>query len=137
MNLLIVDPNPAERRESRRLLEDSCSVREAETGREGLAQIAHDTDCVLVESRLPDMSGIDFLVQLRAQNMTVPAMLYGRDGGADLLARAREAGADDVQSKDIAGDALLRSIRAAVNRRALESSLRVSPTELGGKKYWR
>ena len=125
MKLLIVDTNPAERRDSRRLLEDSCAVCEAGTGREGLAQVADDIACVLVEAQLPDMSGIDFLVQLRAQNMTVPAMLFGRDGGADLLARAREAGADDVQPKGIAGDALLRSIRAAINRRALESSLRL------------
>lgn len=124
MNLLIVDANAVERLASRRLLEDSCALREAESGQDGLAAVAVDTDCVLLESDLPDMSGIEFLVQLRSQNMDVPVVLFCASASADTVARARECGADEVQAKGVSAEVLLRCIRGAINRRALESSLR-------------
>jgi len=124
MNLLIVDANPEERLASRRLLEDTCAIREVGSGREALAAIDADTDCLLLETELPDMSGVDFLVQLRAQDMDLPVVLLCRDVSDDTAARARECGADDVQLKGIRGDQLARCLRTAINRRALESSLR-------------
>ena len=124
MKLLIVDANPDERRESRRLLEETCAIREAGSGREALAALDGETDCLLLETVLPDMSGLDFLVQLRAQDMELPVVLLCREASADTIARARECGADDVQFKGVRSGPLVRSIRNAINRRALESSLR-------------
>ncbi|MDP3857807.1 MAG: diguanylate cyclase [Stagnimonas sp.] len=124
MNLLIVDANLAERLATRRLLEDSCAVREAGSGREALAAQDAETSCLLLETTLPDMDCIDFLVQLRTLNLDLAVVLLCHSASEDFLARARDCGADDIQIKGVSADALLRSIRGAIKRRALDISLR-------------
>lgn len=125
MKILLVDHNQDERKAIRRLLEDDCALHEVGTGAEGLTWLESDTDCVLVEYGLPDLSGVEFLVRLRSQEQDVPVVLLTRDEGPDVAARARQCGADEVlPRREISTDSLRRSIRSAVNRRALESNLR-------------
>ncbi|ROH93765.1 diguanylate cyclase [Stagnimonas aquatica] len=125
MKILLVDHSPDERQAIRQLLEDDCALQEVDTGAEGLNRVEFDTDCVLVEYALPDLSGVEFLVQLRSQGLDVPVVLLSRDAGSDVAARARQCGADEVLVRsEINADSLRRSIRGAVNRRALESNLR-------------
>lgn len=125
MKILLVDHSPDERRAIRQLLEDDCALQEVDTGAEGLSRVEFDTDCVLVEYALPDLNGVEFLVQLRSQGLDVPVVLLSRDAGSDVAARARQCGADEVLARNqINADSLRRSIRGAVNRRALESNLR-------------
>ena len=125
MKILLVDPNLSERQASRQLLEDDCALREAETGAEALKLIEPDTTCVLVEYALPDMSGVEFLVQLRSQGQDLPVVLLTAEESPDVAARARQCGADEVLLKRAANaENLRRSILGAVNRRALESNLR-------------
>lgn len=125
MKILLVDPKLSERLASRQLLEDDCALREADTGAEALKLIEPDTTCVLVEYALPDMSGVEFLVQLRSQGQDLPVVLLTADESPDVAARARQCGADEVLIKRLANaENLRRSILGAVNRRALESNLR-------------
>ena len=64
--LLLVEDNPAEQLSIRELLtENDIDVTVAETGMEGLASVnAGDFDCVVLDLRLPDMSGFDVLEEI-------------------------------------------------------------------------
>ena len=65
--LLVVEDNPAEQLSIRELLgHDDIDVSVAATGNEALAAIGEQPfDCVVLDLRLPDMSGFDVLERLR------------------------------------------------------------------------
>ena len=129
LDILIVDDNLADRAVYRRSLARSTAetfvIREAETGAEALSAVAQATpDIVLLDFHLPDATGIELLKQMRAGNPHLPViMLTGLDDVGTSVA-ALKAGADDYQVKDKLGtDSLLRSIRNALDRRALQVQL--------------
>jgi HAMP domain-containing protein/CheY-like chemotaxis protein/putative methionine-R-sulfoxide reductase with GAF domain len=65
--LLIVEDNPAEQLSIRELLGDSdIDVTVADTGAEALERVAKESfDCVVLDLRLPDMTGFDILERMR------------------------------------------------------------------------
>ena len=65
--LLIVEDNPAEQLSIRELLgHDDIDVSSVTTGAEALSTIEEQSfDCVVLDLRLPDMSGFDVLERLR------------------------------------------------------------------------
>jgi CheY-like chemotaxis protein len=65
--LLVVEDNPAEQLSIRELLgDDDISVSTVSTGTEALAILERETcDCVVLDLRLPDMSGFEILERIR------------------------------------------------------------------------
>jgi CheY-like chemotaxis protein/signal transduction histidine kinase len=65
--LLVVEDNPAEQLSIHELLgHDDIDVEIASTGKEALDQMANESfDCVVLDLRLPDMSGFDLLERFR------------------------------------------------------------------------
>ncbi len=65
--LLIVEDNPAEQLSIRELLgHDDIDVLVAATGAEALQRVEHDSfDCVVLDLRLPDMTGFDILEHIK------------------------------------------------------------------------
>jgi HAMP domain-containing protein/CheY-like chemotaxis protein/signal transduction histidine kinase len=78
--LLIVEDNPAEQLSIRALLEhDDIDVAVAATGAEALGKIeAKRFDCVVLDLRLPDMSGFDILEQLSSSSFAadLPVVVF-------------------------------------------------------------
>jgi two-component system, chemotaxis family, CheB/CheR fusion protein len=75
---------------------------------------AEQTDhasCLLIDNGLPGLSGIELLETLRARGDTVPAIIVTALAGAQLAARAAQAGAQDFLEKPVAGEVLLASVR--------------------------
>ncbi|HZS63409.1 MAG TPA: HAMP domain-containing protein [Xanthobacteraceae bacterium] len=82
--LLIVEDNPAERLSITELLgHDDIEIRTAATGGEALDELRRDPyDCVVLDLRLPDMSGFEVLEQLRSDTALaeVPVVVFtGRE----------------------------------------------------------
>lgn len=77
---------------------------EAESGREGL-QLAHDKkpDCVLLDFHLPDMTGIEFLAELKNElgEIPVPVMMLTGADNALVAVEAMKRGAQDYLVKDV------------------------------------
>ncbi|MDO9453022.1 MAG: diguanylate cyclase [Stagnimonas sp.] len=129
LRLLIVDDNPDDRFSYRRMLgkadDQRFEIFEADSAEAGLAALAtHNPQFLLLDFHLPDGNGIEVLRQLRMQHPRLPVvMLTGLDDVNTSVA-ALHAGADDYQIKGkLDTDSLLRSIRGALQKRALETQL--------------
>jgi CheY-like chemotaxis protein len=82
--LLVVEDNPAERMSIAELLgHDDIEIEAAETGEQALEALrGQDFDCVVLDLRLPDMTGFDVLERLREESLLpeVPVIIFtGRE----------------------------------------------------------
>ncbi len=86
--LLVVEDNPVEQMSIAALLgHDDIEIATAETGRSALSALQdQDYDCVVLDLRLPDMSGFDVLEELRADQglSDLPVVVFtGRELSAE------------------------------------------------------
>jgi two-component system C4-dicarboxylate transport response regulator DctD len=87
---------------------------------------------VVSDIRMPGIDGIDLLGQLHTQDAELPVILITGHGDVPLAVQAMRAGAYDFLEKPFANDALLDSVRRAleVRRLVLENrSLRLALAE--------
>jgi PAS domain S-box-containing protein len=127
--VVVVDDSAEDRMALRRRLAqlpDQFELREAETGEQGLTLCAsYRPDCVLLDYELPDMDGLEILLELVHQDEGHgPAVLMLTGHGSETLAvRALKAGAEDYLVKGPALDVLPQAIRAAVEKVELRHKL--------------
>ncbi len=104
-------------------------IREAETGQEGLVEIAHHKpDVVLLDLGLPDMDGVEVLRRLREWSRVPVLVLSVREGVEDKVA-ALDAGADDYLTKPFHGAELGARLRAILRHSVTGAN---APTYEGG-----
>jgi CheY-like chemotaxis protein len=105
--ILVVDDMPETRRLMRRVLERaSIAVIEAGTGEDGLAVIRSQApDAVVLDLRLPGMSGFDVARAVRADPdrrvATTPLLACSASVQAEVRREALDAGCDDFAGKPI------------------------------------
>jgi two-component system, chemotaxis family, chemotaxis protein CheY len=97
---LIVDDSSVMRKIIERALRQAClevdAVFEASSGAEGLEVLkAQNVDIIFSDINMPVMDGLDFLRQLRAQNLAVgiPVVMITTESSAEHVKQAIEAGA--------------------------------------------
>jgi DNA-binding response OmpR family regulator len=113
------------------LEDEGYKVREAADGRAGLAEFAeHDTDLVLLDLRLPDMSGFDVCRALRARSIVPIIIITAQTDTHDLVA-GLEAGADDYITKPVVPKELAARIRALLRRVQLQETTAPRSTVFG------
>lgn len=74
-----------------------------------------DCSCLVVDQRMPEMSGMELITRLRERQVRTPAILIVSNPDAALSARAAKAHVPIVE-KPLLGNALLDCIRAACRR---------------------
>jgi len=116
-SLLFIEDDTAIRSALRLALEDEGYVIvEAKDGAEGLAKFAESApDLVLLDLRLPDISGFEVCRQLRQHSIVPIIMVTAQTDTHDLVA-GLEAGADDYVTKPVVAKELAARIRAALRR---------------------
>jgi DNA-binding response OmpR family regulator len=116
-SLLFIEDDDAIRLALSLALEDEgYEVREAEDGRSGLVAFAErEPDLVLLDLRLPDMSGFEVCRNLRATSIVPIIIVTAQTDTYDLVA-GLEAGADDYVTKPVVPKELAARIRAALRR---------------------
>lgn len=93
---------------------------EAEDGERLLTQLAQTpVDVILSDIRMPGVDGVDALAALRARGDATPVLLLTTFDEADLLLRARDAGAQGFLLKDAAPE----DLREAIERLAAGETL--------------
>ena len=115
--LLVIDDEVQIRRLLRVTLEgEGYKVRETDTGRLGLQEVAHQTpDGIILDLGLPDLDGTEVIRRLREWSKVPVLVLSVREGEDDKIA-ALDAGADDYLTKPFSGRELLARVRAILRR---------------------
>ena len=104
------------------LEDEGYRVTEAPDGAAGLAAFAEkEADLVLLDLRLPDMSGFDVCRALRAGSIVPIIIITAQTDTYDLVA-GLEAGADDYITKPVVPKELAARIRALLRRVQLQGS---------------
>jgi DNA-binding response OmpR family regulator len=125
-SLLFIEDDDAIRLALSLALEDEgYEVRQAADGTSGLAAFdERDADLVLLDLRLPDMSGFDVCRALRAESIVPIIIITAQTDTYDMVA-GLEAGADDYVTKPVVPKQLAARIRALLRRVALQESTTV------------
>jgi signal transduction histidine kinase len=148
--ILIVDDSPEDREVYRRLLLQDPAQRyellETELGEEGLRLARTEApDCLLLDYRLPDVDGLEFLGRLRAERAEpagklmpivpvvpiVPVIVLTGQGNEAVAVEAMKGGAQDYLLKGaITRQTLQKAVQNAIEKVALQNAVEASTAEL-------
>jgi two-component system KDP operon response regulator KdpE len=119
--ILIVEDEPPIRRLLRATLgANDYRTLEAGTGAEALSALRHHRpDLVLLDLGLPDIDGLQLIVDIRKLG-AVPVVVLSSRGDEAAKVAALDSGADDYVTKPFGADELLARIRAALRHRLQE-----------------
>jgi DNA-binding NtrC family response regulator len=138
-SILVVDDDPAFRRALTSELERMrFAVTSASTGGEALSRLAAgEPDVVLLDLRLPDMSGLDVLKVIREQHASTDVIVLTGHGSIDTAIESIRLGAFDYVGKPCPIDELEIRIQRALERQTLRKRASLlerglTPPDLGG-----
>lgn len=132
-SLLFIEDDDQIRLALRLALEDEgYAVREASDGTSGLTAFKErEADLVLLDLRLPDMSGFDVCRSLRASSIVPIIIITAQTDTHDMVA-GLEAGADDYVTKPVVPKELAARIRSLLRRVQLqETTMAPRPSRFG------
>jgi two-component system OmpR family response regulator/two-component system response regulator MprA len=99
------------------LEEEGYRVSWVETGRRGIEYVRQSgIDLVLLDIRLPDLSGLEVCERLRLHRPELPVLMLTALDAVEDRVRGLRAGADDYLPKPFAFDELLARIEALLRR---------------------
>ncbi|MEJ7560967.1 MAG: response regulator transcription factor [Ilumatobacteraceae bacterium] len=131
--LLFIEDDDQIRLALRMALEDEgYRVLDAVNGRSGLEVFAaNEVDLVLLDLRLPDISGFEVCREMRSTSIVPIIIITAQTDTHDLVA-GLEAGADDYVTKPVVPKELAARIRALLRRVNLRETPSTSrPTQFG------
>ena len=112
--IVVIDDSDGVRRSLRALLESSnFAVADYASAKAFLAD-GPLGDCLIVDVRMPDMSGLELQEELVRRGSTVPVIVVTGYADVPLAVHAMKAGAFDLVEKPFNDEALLDSIRRAL-----------------------
>src|SRR6202451_1196396 len=74
----------------------------------------HDTACLITDIRMPGMSGLELQAQLNADRCRIPTIFITAHGDAKMRLQAMRAGAVEFLAKPFNDEAMIESVRAAM-----------------------
>ncbi len=74
----------------------------------------HQTACLIADIRMPGMSGLELQAKLNAERCRIPTIFITAHGDAKMRMQALRAGAVEFLAKPFDDEALLQSVRAAL-----------------------
>jgi signal transduction histidine kinase len=128
LKILVVEDNPEDRMLYRRLLKSSgrsFDIRETASVAEGLAASREGSvDCVLLDYRLPDADGIEFIRDFRKNNPDTAVVMVTGQGCEQTAVEAMKLGALDYITKSSVSEGFfVQSLLNAVERARLKQEL--------------
>ena len=128
--ILIVDDSAEDRATYQRYLSKELftnyEIVEVESGEEGLSELlSFQPDIILLDYLLPDIDGLEFIAELKAQDTKVPPiiMLTGQ-GNETVAVEVMKSGVEDYLIKgQLTADILINSVRNVIQQYNLRSRL--------------
>jgi FixJ family two-component response regulator len=80
------------------------------------ASLADQPGCIVIDVRLPDMSGLEFQAQLTHVGVRLPVIMMTGYGDIPMTVRAMKRGAVDFLSKPFRDQDMLDAVMAAIER---------------------
>ena len=74
----------------------------------------HQTTCLITDIRMPGMSGLELQAQLNAERCRIPTIFITAHGDEKMRMQALRSGAVEFLAKPFDDEALLESVRAAL-----------------------
>jgi len=118
MRLLLIEDDPAIQGFLERALSESgYQVDTASTAEAGeLSALENVHDAFIVDLGLPDMDGLDLIVNFRARGLSAPVLILSARRSVDDRVKGLEQGGDDYLTKPFAVAELLARLRNLLRR---------------------
>ena len=131
--VLVIDDEPAHRLMVRVVLGDAgFKVLESDNGASGLATLrAKSVDVVLLDMRMPGMSGLDVLQKMHEEAMSSPVIMLTAFGNVGSAVEAMKIGAWDYLTKPTDNDELLAVVKKAAEHARLTRENRDLKKQIG------
>lgn len=119
--VLLVEDSPSNAMVYQSYLQGDYDVRVAHTGAEALEHLARTAfQVVITDVRLPDMSGLDILDDIRLEDTTLPVVVITAHGSVDMVVDAMQRGATDFISKPFDKARLSVTLKNILKKQQLE-----------------
>ncbi len=117
----IIDDDEA-MRDSVQFLLDTAGIKSVahESAVAFLDTLSGEPACIVTDIRMPGLSGLDLIKELRARGIGTPVIVVTGHGDVPLAVEAMKLGAADFLEKPFPDEMLLGAVRAALNRREKE-----------------
>src|SRR4051794_9319564 len=126
--ILHIEDDPATRYATGRILQrEGFTVREATTGAEGLKLLREGPDLVILDVRLPDLSGFEICRRIKADPVTatIPVLHLSANYVTDEdQVTGLEGGADAYLVRPVARDVLVATVKALLRLQRAEEKYR-------------
>jgi len=117
--VVVVDDDPAVRGSLKFSLElEGFLVRAYGSASDFLTAGLDDADCLVIDQRMPAMTGLELIAKLRVQNISTPAVLIISQPNVAVSDRAAKFGVPIVE-KPFLSNALVEKIRQACKLKAV------------------
>jgi two-component system response regulator AtoC len=135
-HILVADDDSAIRSLLRSFLEgEGYSVSEARTGGEVATTISngHQVDLLLMDLRMPELSGIDILQRINDQGLEVPVVMMTAYGTSTVAIKAIQLGAHDYITKPFELEDVLVAIQRFFEYQDLSAEVKALRTQVGAR----
>jgi two-component system response regulator FixJ len=131
----VIDDDEAARQSLEFLLRSArIAVRTHDSAVAFLAAVPSITSgCIITDVRMPEMSGVDLLRQLKDRRLAVPVIVITGHGDIALAVEAMKLGAVDFLEKPFGDDVLLASVRSALTRSERDARREAERAELNNR----
>ena len=121
--VFVVDDDAAVREATRDLLGENGYAVEVFADGEAFLQADRSEGCLLVDARMPGMSGLELIERLTANGVALPTIVITGSGDVPMAVEAMKAGAVDFIEKPIGHVELLASIERALDKNVNATAL--------------
>ena len=131
-HILVIDDEPTVLNGCRlSLAEENYQVDCQSSGRAGLrAALENDVDVVLVDMKIPDLSGMEILLAVRENKPDVYVIVMTGYSTVENAVEAMKGGAFDYLAKPFSGDELLLAVGKALEHKSLRAENRALREQL-------
>jgi excisionase family DNA binding protein len=122
-SVLVVDDDAQVCRAMGRVLERfGCRVRQATRGMDGLELVRQETpDLILLDLVMPDITGLQFLEELRTTHADLPVVIVTGYPDSDLVVQTSQYAPVMMLAKPVEPELLERTVRVALGEKAGQS----------------